>query len=93
MDTSFLASFDYHPGTQEDPIVFNVAPLNPGGHYDVTTGIYTVPVDGVYEFTLHLWTVDDPEFNAYLEVDNVPVKTVSRTILLKNSKWFTFDIW
>ena len=86
MDTSFLASFDHHPGTPGDPIVFNVAPLNPGGHYDVTSGIYTVPVDGVYEFTLHLWNVDDPEFNAHLEVDNVLVKFAVRAILLESLK-------
>ena len=86
MDTSFLASFDYHSGTPADPIVFNVAPLNVGGHYDITTGIYTVPTDGVYEFSLHLWNVDDPEFNAYLEVDNVTVKFSAKTISLEKSQ-------
>ena len=73
VNISFLASFDYDPGDPADPIVFNVAPLNPGGHYDVTTGIYTVPIDGVYEFMLHIWMLNDPAFNAYLEVDNVQV--------------------
>ena len=50
-----------------------MAPLNPGGHYDVTTGVYTVPVDGVYEFLLHIWMLDDSGFNAYIEVDNVRI--------------------
>ena len=72
-DTSFLASFDYDPDTPGDPIVFNVAPLNPGGHYDITTGIYTVPVDGVYEFMYHIWLINDAGFYGILEVDNVQV--------------------
>ena len=71
--TSFLASFDYDPGTPGDPIVFNVAPLNPGGHYDVTSGIYTVPIDGAYEFMFHIWLQDHNAFHAYLDVDNVRV--------------------
>ena len=31
-----------------NPIVFNYAVLNSGGHYNVTSGIYTVPLDGVH---------------------------------------------
>ena len=42
-------------------MVFNVAPLNPGGHYDVTSGIYTVPIDGVYEFIVQTLCINDEE--------------------------------
>ena len=58
--------------------MFNVALLNPGGHYDVTTGIYTVPIDGVYEFTYHVWDKDDPIFDVFLIVDNVRVRKQKR---------------
>ena len=71
--TSFLATLDYDPGTPDDPIIFNIAPLNLGGHYDVTSGIYTVPVDGVYEFILHIRCVNDASCAAWIEVDNVAV--------------------
>ena len=79
VNTSFLATLDYDPGSPANPIVFNVAPLNLGGYYDITTGIYTVPVDGVYEFILHILCIDDPDCGAYIEVDNVEV---SRILLL-----------
>ena len=74
--TSFLATLDYDPGTPGDPIVFNVAPLNLGGHYDVATGIYSVPVDGVYEFILHVRCVEDASCAAWIDVDNVPVSQI-----------------
>ena len=74
VSTVFLAFFDYDPDVPGDPIVFNVAPLNPGGHYDVTTGIYTVPIDGIYEFSLHLLCLNDNQYLAYLEVDDTRVK-------------------
>ena len=46
-----------------------MAPLNPGGHYDVTSGVYTVPIDGIYQFSLHLWANNDAQFYVNLEVD------------------------
>ena len=49
-DTSFLATFNELYITPTDPIVFDNAVLNTGGHYDPTTGIYTVPIDDTYEF-------------------------------------------
>ena len=72
-NTSFLATLDYDPGTPGDPIIFNVDPLNPGGHYDATTGIYTVPLDGVYEFMLHILADDDQLMQAFIDVDGIAV--------------------
>ena len=55
--------------------MFNVARLNTGGHYDPTTGIYTIPLDGTYEFIFHMWTYNDNMDNGYLEVKiSVPPK-------------------
>ena len=72
-ETSFLASFDSNPGTPTDPIVFNIPALNPGDHYNASSGYYTVPIDGVYEFSFHIWVVTDSGFDAYLVVDGVQV--------------------
>ena len=48
------------------PIVFNFVPLNPGGYYDVRSGIYKVPTDGVYEFQLHIWCINDAHFGGWI---------------------------
>ena len=61
------------PLSPGDPIVFNVAHLNPGGHYDITSGIYTVPIDGVYELMLNIRSIDDAAIGVWIEVDNVQV--------------------
>ena len=53
--------------------------MNLGGYYNVTSGIYTVPIDGVYEFILHVLCIDDADCGVYIEVDNV---RVSRILLL-----------
>ena len=50
-----------------------MAPLNLGGYYDVTSEIYTLPVDGVYEFILHIRCIDDAGFGAWIDIDNVAV--------------------
>ena len=54
--------------------MFDVTRLNPDEHYDNTTGIYTVPLDGIYEFTFHIWTDNDPLINPYLNIDGTRVK-------------------
>ena len=79
-DTSFLATFDTDPITPTNPTIFNYAVLNPGGHYDVTTGIYTVPIDGIYEIIFHFRSFNDNTAQA-LRVDGtrVSVEHVCKT--------------
>ena len=52
--------------------MFDEARINPGGHYDPTTGIYTVPQDGIFEFYVHILTEQEDDFvwAFRLEVDN-----------------------
>ena len=75
--TSFLATFDTSPVTPTDPIVFNYPVHNSGGHYDPTTGIYTVPLDGLYEFIFRLQAYSDASVGAYLVVDGDYVSLLS----------------
>ena len=56
--------------------MFNETRLNPGGHYDNTTGKYTIPVDGVYEFNVNLRGHPDRDFGSYLVRDGVDVAHV-----------------
>ena len=72
-DTSFLATFDVNDFIPTNPIVFDVTRLNPGGHYDNTTGIYTVPLDGIYQFIFHIWGRDDAVIHPHLVVDGTQV--------------------
>ena len=44
------------------PIVFDDAKITLGDHYNTTTGIYTVPLAGIYEFYVQI--------ESYLETDN-----------------------
>ena len=73
-ETTFLATITLGT-TPANPLVFDVAVINTGGFYNAATGIYTVPVDGVYEFTVHLFTTaeSDDAGSAFLVVDNTRV--------------------
>ena len=73
--TSFLATFSANTLTPTNPIVFDVTRLNPGGHYDNTTGIYTVPLDGIYQVIFHIWGYDDAVIYPHLVVDGIQVKS------------------
>ena len=53
--------------------MFNETRLNPGGYYDDTTGIYTVPIDGIYEFNVNVRSQPDSDFGSYLVPDGVDV--------------------
>ena len=48
-------------------IVFDAVGLNEGGHYNSSTGIYTVPVSGIYYFFAHI--TSNPVANLYIRVD------------------------
>ena len=72
-DLSFLATFDTGTLTPGDPIAFNYPIHNAGYHYDLTTGIYTVPLDGIYEFFFRIYGYEDNSIGAFLIVDNVQV--------------------
>ena len=71
--TSFLATFSVGSLTPTNPIVFDVTRLNPGGHYDNTTGIYTVPIDGTYQVVFHIWSNGDAAIYPHLVVDGTRV--------------------
>ena len=71
-DTIFLATIGAERVTHvSDPIVFSESRLNPGDHYDDTTGIYTNPIDGIYEFYVNVRAQPDSDFGSYLIVDGV----------------------
>ena len=70
-DAVFLATIsEYSISDLTDPLIFDETRINPGGHYDNTTGIFTVPVDGIYEITSHLYNSPDVDnFSSHLKVD------------------------
>ena len=51
VDTLFFATISENdiPGVDGEVIVWDSAPINPGGNYDTATGAYTAPVDGYYQ--------------------------------------------
>ena len=63
--------------TPGDPIVFNYPVHNTGGHYDPTTGIYTVPLDGIYEIIFRLRAYNDADCPAWLVVDGEEVSKIN----------------
>ena len=72
-DTTFLATFTEATPTVTNPVVFDFDAINSGDNYNSATGIYTVPVDGVYQFTVHFLQGGDPLGSAFLVVDNARV--------------------
>ena len=52
-----------------NPITFNETRINLDGHYDNTTGIYTVPLDGIYDFYVHVYSYPDVDYIVKLYVD------------------------
>ena len=90
--TSFLATFDTSPVTPGNPIVFNYPLVNAGGHYDSTTGIYTVPIDGTYEIIVHLWSYNDVNLGVDLTVDGSNVSTPFQSKIIAWLKLFVGGI-
>ena len=76
---SFLATFSANTLTPTNPMVFDDDRINTGGHYDPIIGIYTVPIDGTYEFISHVYIYNDTNAGAFLEVDNILVD-ISKSI-------------
>ena len=52
-------------------MVFRIPLENTGGYYNRTTGVYTVPIDGTYEFIIHILGYEDVSTGAYLVVDGI----------------------
>ena len=77
VDTTFLATMGYGTHSPSDPIVFDVAVQNTGGHYDPTSGIYTAPIDGTYEFIIHTVSANDWVIATYLVVDDTQVSILA----------------
>ena len=74
METLFFATIGAQIVTPvPNQIIFNETRLNPGGHYDSTTGVYTVPIDGIYEFNIMVHSRPDNDFGSYLMRDGVDV--------------------
>ena len=65
--------------TVGDPIVFDNPVHNAGGHYDPTTGIYTTPIHGTYEFIFNFRAYQDTVVGAWLVVDGNRVSLLSTT--------------
>ena len=78
-DTTFFAGIEVDFETPADPIDFDDDRINPGGHYDASTGIYTVPLDGTYEFNVQIESYSDfnNDWGFWVLVDGIEV-TFSR---------------
>ncbi|XP_069566583.1 complement C1q and tumor necrosis factor-related protein 9 [Brachyistius frenatus] len=63
------------------PVVFSRAVFNVQQHYDLTTGVYTAPVNGTYVFSYHL-TVYDRVLAVGLFRNFVPVVKTKETKVL-----------
>ena len=72
-DAGFLTTFNEFILTSTDPIVFSYPVLNPGGRYNVTTGIYNMPIDGNYEFMFYLLSYGDEIIGGFLNMDGAVV--------------------
>ena len=53
--------------TTHQTIVFDNDKINEGGHYNTTTGTYTTPVAGIYQFFAYIQST--PKANLHLRVD------------------------
>ena len=71
-DATFLVSLSTSQSSGRDPLIFDNARINSGGHYSTSTGKYTVPYSGVYEFSVHL-AYYSSYIRFYIDVDNSPI--------------------
>ena len=70
LEASFLATIGAHTVSPvPNLIVFNETLHNPGEHYDITTGKYTVPFDGLYHITVNVKSANTSDFGFYLMIN------------------------
>ena len=86
---SFLATFSSFNPIVTTPLVFDNALLNPGGHYNSGSGIFTVPLNGNYEFTIHLWSSDQYNIHPYLVVNGNRVYPIPDVAAFRFIFYFT----
>ncbi len=68
-EAAFIAGISGHSTTL--PYHFDVAILNPGGHFDPSDASYHVPYDGLYQFTISISSYTDAKPKFFLKVDGV----------------------
>ena len=58
-----------------DPIVFDAVRIDGGENYNPATGIYTVPVNGFYEFYINMYVYSDESLNwaFYIAIDGAAI--------------------
>ncbi|XP_063047936.1 cerebellin-1-like [Engraulis encrasicolus] len=70
---AFSASFDMRedlhigPFDKDTTLVFNHTFINVGNHYDTSTGVFTAPMNAVYQFHYHVFAGGDHRAGAKLE--------------------------
>ena len=70
---TFLVTIGSDTHSPSNIIVFDVAFLNSGSHYNTSTEIYTAPISGTYEFIIHILSSNDYNIRAYLVLDGTLV--------------------
>ena len=75
-DTIFLAALSSSTSGSANPMIFNKAEINPGGHYNSSTGYYTVPYNGIYQFHVQMAAYSCPIFiHIYVDGSNLGTHT------------------
>ena len=70
LNTAFLATKSGGTSQATDPIIFDLTPVNYGENYDSATGIYTVSMDGLYEFNIQIYcSLNGDQCVYYISVD------------------------
>ena len=62
-DVIFFAANSSRQSGFQDPVIFERDLINPGGHYSSSTGQFTAPCDGIYQFSVSI------QYSSYVLVD------------------------